>query len=132
MHDPGVNRRKLTLRMLLLSIFLDWKVKKNQNMIKEPSLGTSLGLLLSLLILSIWTTPIGVFPDYFSLSNVLASSCCLYKKRLSSLKFALNLASIRSVFGHLSVLVCCCEANQSSKIIRIFSQFLKTSAHSKG
>ena len=132
MHDPGVNRRKLTLRNAFIVNFFGLESENNQNMIKEPSFGTSHGLLPSLLTLSLRTTPICVFPDYFSLSNFLASSCCLYKKRLSSLKFALNLASIRSVFGHLSILVCCCEANQSSKIIRIFSQFLKTSAHSKG
>ena len=62
-------------------------------MIKEPSFGTPCGLLTCLLTLSLRTTPIGVFPDYFSFSHFLETSCCLYKKRLNSLKFALNFAS---------------------------------------
>ena len=102
----------LLLEMLLLLIFLDQKVKKNQNLIKEPSLGTPRGLLPCLLSLSLGMTPIGVFSDYFSLSNFLASSCCLQRKRLSSLNFALNLASISLIFCHLSILVWCCAANQ--------------------
>ena len=62
-------------------------------MIKEHSFATPQGLLTCLLTLSLRTTPIGVFPDYFSFSYFLATSCCLYKKRLNSLKFALNFAS---------------------------------------
>ena len=84
--------------MLLLSIFLHQKVKNNQNMIKEPSFGTPRGLLTCLLTLSLRTTPAGVFPGYFNFGYFLATSCCLYKKRLSSLKFTLNLASKKNNF----------------------------------
>ena len=47
-------------QMLLLSIFLHEKMKKNQNMIKESSFGTPHGLLTCLLTLSLRTMPVGV------------------------------------------------------------------------
>ena len=50
----------LLSQMLLLSIFLHEKMKKNQNMIKEYSFGTPHGLLTCLLTLSLRTMPVGV------------------------------------------------------------------------
>ena len=44
-------------------------MKKNQNVIKEPSFGTPRGVMTCLLTLSLRTTPIGVFSDYFSFSH---------------------------------------------------------------
>ena len=81
------------------------------------------------LTLSFRTTPIGVFPDYFSFSHFLASSCCFYKK--SSLNSALNFTENMPNFCRLSVIVCCCASNQYSVIGFIFSKVLKNSARSK-
>ena len=73
-------------------------MKKNKSMIKELSLTIPPGLLTCLLTLSLQTMPIGVFPDYFSFSHYLATFCCLYMKRLSSLKSALNFPSSNPIF----------------------------------
>ena len=75
------------------------------------------------LTISLQMTPIGVFLDYFSFSHFLATFCCLYKKRLSSLKSALNFASKKPIFCRLSVLVCGCAANQYIKLASTFQNF---------
>ena len=123
-----VNKSKPTFRNAFFFV-LHQKVKNNQNMIKEPSFGTPRGLLICLLTLSLRTTPAGVVPGYFNFGHFLATSCCVYKKRLSSLKFTLNLASKRKIFCRLSVPAWCCTASQYSEIACIFS---KSSVHSKG
>ena len=55
--------------MFLLSIFLYQKVENNQQMTERSSFGTPHGLLTYLLTLSLRTTPLGVFPDYFSFDH---------------------------------------------------------------
>ena len=76
--------------------------------------------------------PIGVSLDYFSFCHYLATSCYLYRKRLSSLKSALKFPSNKPIFCRISVLVWSCAANQYSEVTCIFSKFLKNSACSKG
>ena len=108
--------------ILLLSFFLHYKVKKYQNMTKEPSFGTPRRFLTCLLTLILRTTPVGVLKDYFSFSHGLATSCYLYMRRLISLKSALNFQSKKLIFS------VCCAANQYSEIAYIFSKVLKNSA----
>ena len=62
-------KAKLLPQMLLLSVFLHYRVRQNQNMFKEPSFGTPRGLSTFLLTLILRTTPIDVFRDYFSFSH---------------------------------------------------------------
>ena len=62
-------KANLPPEMLLLSIFLHYKVRQNQNMFKETSFGTPRGLLTFLLTLILRTTPIEVFRNYFSFSH---------------------------------------------------------------
>ena len=105
-------------KMLLLSIFLHYKVKKNQNMIKEPPSWTSRRLWTCLLSLSLRTTPIG-FSHFF------AHFLLPLEEKTNLLKSALNLASNKPLFCCLSVLVFYCGANQYSETACIFSKFLK-------
>ena len=73
--------------ILLLSLFLHYKVKKNQKRMKERSFGTPHGFLTFLLTLSLRMTPIGVFPDDLNFSHFSATSCCFKKKKSKFIKF---------------------------------------------
>ena len=56
-------------------------------MMKEPSFETPRRVLTCLLILSLQTTAIGVFPDYFSFNQFLAASFSFCKKGTTFIKF---------------------------------------------
>ena len=124
-----VNKSKLIFRNAFIVNLFALESENNQNMIKKPSFGTPRGLLICVLTLSLQTTPIGVFPDYFSFSHFLATSCCFHKKGVNSLKYALNFASNKPIFCCLSVLAWYCAASQYSEIACNFS---KNSVRSKG
>ena len=88
----GLMKLNLLLEMVLLSIFLNQKVKANENMTKKLSFGTPRKVFTCLLTLSLRTTPLGVFPHFFSFSHFLSTSCCFYKrKNTNSIKFCINL-----------------------------------------
>ena len=101
-------------------------------MMKELNFGTPHRVLTCLLTLRLRSMPVSVLPDYFSFSHFfLKTSCCFYKLRLSSFNSALNSRQNKSHFCHLNVLVCCCTANQYSKIACFFSKALKNNSCSK-
>ena len=77
------------------------------------------------LTLSLRTMPIGIFLDYFSFSHFLASSCCLYKKRLSSLKYALNFVSNKPIFCYLRVLSAAAQQTGTAKLPAFFQNLKK-------
>ena len=62
--------------MLLLSIFLHCKVENNQEITKGLSFGSPHRVLTYLLTLSFRMMTYGVFWDYFSFDNFLATSYC--------------------------------------------------------
>ena len=84
------------------------------------------------LTLSLRNLHIGDFPDFFSFRHFWASSSYFQILRVTSLNSALNSRLKKPSFCRLNVLVCCCAANQYSKITFIFSKILKYSAESKG
>ena len=100
-RSKGLRLVNLLSEILLLSFFLYYKVKKYQNMTKEPSFGTPRRFLTCLLTLSLRATPVGILKDYFSFSHGLATSCYLSMRRLSSLKSAINFQSKKLIFFRL-------------------------------
>ena len=73
--------------------------------------------------LTLRTTPIGVFPEYFSFSHFFGFLLLLLeKKKLSSLDSVLNFTWSKLSFCRPSF---CCAANQYSEIAWIFSNILK-------
>ena len=73
------------------------------------------------LTLSLQTTPFGGFSDYFGFSHFLAISCSFQRKRPLDSALSVLLLS-------LSVLLCCCAANQYSQIGSIFKNLLENCA----
>ena len=119
-------------QMLFLLIVLHQKVKKDPEMKKEPCFGAPSGVWAYLLTLSLRTTPFSGFKDYFCFSHVLATSSSFQKNGQGLLDSALNFKKSKPQFCVISVLVCCCAANQYSEIGRIFKNLLENSARSKG
>ena len=123
MRALRVNETKITLRNAFIVHLFALGGKKNQNIIKEPSFGASCRNLRCLLTFNLRKTYICVAPDYFHFSIF-----WVFPSRASPLSSALNFGKIKSKFCQLIVLVCCCTANQYSKITLVFSKMLKQCA----
>ena len=79
----------------------------------------------SFLTLSLRTTPFGGFPDYFRFRHFWSTSSFFQKKRPNPLDSGLNFTHKQPYFCCLSVLICCCAANQYNEIGGFFKSFRK-------
>ena len=67
-------------------------------MIKEPSFGTRRRFSTCFLTLSLRTTPIDVFPDYFSFSRFLHAFCSLKNKKTKFIKICTDFRIKQATF----------------------------------
>ena len=111
--------------MILLTIFLHQKVKKNQKSRKGPSFEPICGVLTCLLKLR-WQIPhICSFLDCFSFSYFLATSFCFQNKRQNSLNSRLNLDEKSETFAVQMYQFLPSEQSSTANLAAIFQRLQK-------
>ena len=127
-----VNETKLTSKNTLIFNLFASESEKNKKRTKEASFGAPRRVLNWLLTLVSERRLLAFFWNTLVLAIFQTLPLAFRKKRLNSLSSALNSTWKKPSFCRVSVLVCCCAANQYRKIAWIFSKIFKNSARSKG